>query len=141
MLGADTGTIGIHTSLPKNYDGLVTFNIFPTSTPIPDMAWIALQVSALKNEGTISEMCILGAQNVVFAADQTRNARFVSPAAVAASANSKTVNKQGNSTKLALGDPAPVEGWWFRDNLLDTNNFPRTGTASHSPGLSYSSHV
>ena len=131
MLGPETGTIGVHVSLPSNFDGLVTFNIFPTTGLIPDMSWLALQISTLKDGGDgIQIQCILGAQNVVFASDATRNARFLSPAAVRSRSNDdkKIAVTSGDSTQN------PVVGWWFRDNVSDQNLYPRTGTMCYSPG-------
>lgn len=99
------------------------------------MTWIALQISTLKDDSGISTECILGAQNVVFASDATRNARFLSPAAVQATASTvKKLTNVSQAQNLTLGDPAPVTGWWFRDVIGDTNSFPRVGVASHSPG-------
>ena len=131
QIGPETGTVGVHLSLPANFDGLVTFNIFPTTVPISNMSWLALQISTLKDgDGGVATQCILGAQNVVFASDATRNARFLSPAALRAAVDT--------DKKLAVtsGNPAqtPATGWWFRDNISDQNLYPRVGTMCHSPG-------
>ena len=95
------------------------------------MSWLALQISTLKDSGGgIQTQCLLGAQNVVFASDATRNARFLSPAAVRA--------RSSDDKKLAVTSGAstqnPVVGWWFRDNVSDVNLYPRTGTMCYSPG-------
>jgi hypothetical protein len=86
--------------------------------------------TTLKDDNGIETQCMLGAQNVVFASDATRNARFVSPAALRATVDPVT--------KLAVtsDDPpqTPATGWWFRDNLSDKNLYPRAGNVYHSPG-------
>jgi hypothetical protein len=134
-LGPETGTVGVHPSLPANFDGLVTFNIFPTAGPISDMSWLALQISTLKDGGGgIETQCILGAQNVVFASDATRNARFLSPAALRATLDKSNISDKKLAVTFADPDKNPATGWWFRDNISDQNLYPRVGTMCHSPG-------
>jgi hypothetical protein len=105
------------------------------------MSWVALQISTLKDDSDdsgISTEYILGAQNVVFASDATRNARFLSPAAVQLTASAtKEPSPVAKTQTVALGDGdgIPATGWWFRDVINDINSFPRViGILSHSPG-------
>jgi hypothetical protein len=98
------------------------------------MSWLALQISTLTQDGGISTQILLGAQNVVFASDATRNARFLSPAALRATSNG--LDKKLVAT-LVDSNPTPAVGWWFRDNINDTDLYPRTGALCHSPGDSF----
>ncbi|KDQ65007.1 hypothetical protein JAAARDRAFT_146326 [Jaapia argillacea MUCL 33604] len=131
-VGKSSEDVGINVSLPSDFDGVITLNIFPPSGEILDAySWVSLQATALRDGGDgISTACLLGALNVVFEADATRNARFASPAAI-----------QLKDTKIHKGfvgdgdGPQPVTGWWFRDTLSDTNAYPRVGIMSHSPDI------
>jgi hypothetical protein len=132
------GEFGVHAALSDGYDGIITLNIFPVSgATVQDYSWISLQVSAEQSSGRggVSTDCLLGALNVVFVADATRSARFASPAAIQLNAArpKASTNVSANSV-AALGDTVSYPGWWFRDTLGDTNNYPRGGVISHSPG-------
>ncbi|KAF9005499.1 hypothetical protein BDQ17DRAFT_1423981 [Cyathus striatus] len=133
------------------YDGHISMNIFrPDGEHFDPYSWMSLRVGMKPDVPGPYEF--LGAQNIVFEADSTRNIRFASPAAV-------NIRNNHPSPPTAGGDvtePAPVlaptptptpaaapeppkdvrpplvptfpvaTGWWFRSDMNDTNWFPRS---------------
>ncbi|KAF9005503.1 hypothetical protein BDQ17DRAFT_1353244 [Cyathus striatus] len=82
------------------YDGYITMNIFrPDSEHFDPYSWMSLRVGMKPDVPGPDEF--LGAQNIVFEADSTRNIRFASPAAV---------NLRNNQPSSQAADGDPVAG-------------------------------
>ena len=134
LVGSEGGDFGVRVSLKPNFDGIITMNIFLNPGSATSYSWVSLQAVAFdKGSGSISTACLLGAQNVVFDSAATRLARFASPTALELLKTRKS--KPLKEELLAADTQTPAIGWWFRSQLTDINAYPRTGQASHSPGM------
>jgi hypothetical protein len=142
-LSSDTGNIsllrrpvgsgdffGVHLSVSNGYDAIVNMTIFPAEGhPFQSYSWISLQATTIQSDDDgVSKSYLLGAQNVVFNAEPTRNLRFARPTSQEETIpEARILNSTVDSGNRAVG-------WWFRDEIGDTNSFPRLGVLSHSPG-------
>lgn len=141
--------IGVHVNLAPGFDDTITLNIFPdVDAVIETFAWVSLQASIVVPQTPqpggipISDVILLGAQNIVFHDDATTNLRMASPAANQLKQNARLLKTETNSATSTLAKTTDVvanvtgsaTGWWFRDDMGNTNLFPRTTAVYHSPG-------
>ncbi|PPQ90008.1 hypothetical protein CVT25_009648 [Psilocybe cyanescens] len=147
---SDNSDVGVHVSLPPGFNDTITIAVYPPSgVLIETFAWVSLQASVVVDSSSqsggipITNVYLLGAQNIVFHDDATTNLNFASPASnklrkLLQLAGAGTPVKPVQDT-LHIASTANVTGsatgWWFRDALNDTNNFPRTNTVYHSPDI------
>ncbi|KIJ63960.1 hypothetical protein HYDPIDRAFT_28856 [Hydnomerulius pinastri MD-312] len=136
-IGDSHHVIGSDNTIPSDYDGFITLNIFPPAGKcFRNAGWISLQAQILSPpdpDTGMSKTVLLGAENIVFNANRTRRARFYSQAAVALQAANRK-KTAGSKLSLNAANTTSSPQWWFRDQIGDTNSFPRTGMGYHSPG-------
>ncbi|KAH7106509.1 hypothetical protein BKA62DRAFT_687340 [Auriculariales sp. MPI-PUGE-AT-0066] len=117
----DTSTrIGFTVPVKDGLDTSITVQLYKGDgmTVPPDSSSISLVASVNKGSGHIVDTVILGAEHVVFDS-AIRLARSIVKGEL-------------------LG--GSVQGFYFRDNINDTNVFPREGTASCSPDIQLLGH-
>ncbi|PPQ89991.1 hypothetical protein CVT25_009631 [Psilocybe cyanescens] len=143
----DGSDVGVRVSLSPGFDDTVTITVFPPSGAIIEtFAWVSLQASVVVPEPSqaggipITNVYLLGAQNIVFHEEATTNLKFASPAAN----KLRKLTEAGIDVKpaqdtIAIANSAdatwPATGWWFRDAINDINKFPRTETLCNSPDI------
>ncbi|PPQ93430.1 hypothetical protein CVT25_004502 [Psilocybe cyanescens] len=143
----DGTDVGVHVSLPPGFDDTVTINVYPPyDVLIETFAWVSLQASVVVPESSqagnvpITSVYLLGAQNIVFHDDATTNLRFASPAANKLRKLTESgIDVKPEQDTIAIANATSVSGaatgWWFRDELNDTNNYPRTESLYTSPDI------
>ncbi|PPQ90007.1 hypothetical protein CVT25_009647 [Psilocybe cyanescens] len=142
--------IGVHVNLAPGFDDTITLNIFPgPEDTIETFAWISLQASIVVPQTTqpggipISDVILLGAQNIVFHDEATTNLKYASPAANKLKQHAQLqkadapagLEKAAVAVSNAANVTGSATGWWFRDDMGNPNLFPRTTTLSHSPDI------
>lgn len=136
----ENSDVGVHVSLDPGFDDIITLTVYPPSgIVIEPFAWVSLQASIVASKPSvsggipISNVYLLGAQNIVFHNDATTNLRFASPAANKLKKYVQITKDEGKSSSSqsitavnAARTSFSATGWWFRDALNDTNIYPRT---------------
>ncbi|PPQ82610.1 hypothetical protein CVT25_007124 [Psilocybe cyanescens] len=139
--------IGVHVNLAPGFDDTITLNIFPDADAVIEtFAWVSLQASIVVSQTSppggipISDVILLGAQNIVFHDDATTNLRHASPAAnkikqQAQLLKTETPVKLTEETVDVANITGSATGWWFRDEMGNPNLFPRTTSVYSSPDI------
>ncbi|TDL16739.1 hypothetical protein BD410DRAFT_831879 [Rickenella mellea] len=107
--------VGTAISVKDGFDALITIQVYKgKDSPLPpNYASVSLVASVVNTSGRIQTSQVIGAEHVLF--------------------DSSIRLSRGIVKSKQLGDAAV--GFYFRDNITDTNSFPRTGNASHSPDI------
>ncbi|KAH9486057.1 hypothetical protein JR316_0000121 [Psilocybe cubensis] len=142
---SDNTDVGVHVALDPGFDETITLTVhLPSDAVVETFAWISLQASIVVPQASqqgipITEVHLLGAQNIVFHDDATTNLRFASPAAnalrkyVQATKDVAQSVMSGDAAASLFASTFSATGWWFRDALNDSNHFPRTESLYISP--------
>ncbi|TDL14744.1 hypothetical protein BD410DRAFT_832964 [Rickenella mellea] len=107
--------VGTTISVKDGFDALITVQVYKgTGAPLPpNYASISVVASVIQTSGRIQTLQVIGAEHVLF--------------------DSAIRLSRGIVKARQLGDTAV--GFYFRDAMGDTDKFPRTGAASHSPDI------
>uniref|UniRef100_A0A8H8CQT2 Uncharacterized protein n=1 Tax=Psilocybe cubensis TaxID=181762 RepID=A0A8H8CQT2_PSICU len=140
--------VGVQVDLEPGFDDIITLNIFPGPEEVIDtFAWVSLQANIIQppSEDTrtipIGETLLLGALNIVFHDEAVTHLKYASHAANQLQEYSKIPEAEAGADSMTAENTENLRiygaatGWWFRDRLNDTNNFPRSLYGSNSPDI------
>ncbi|TDL16745.1 hypothetical protein BD410DRAFT_613226 [Rickenella mellea] len=107
--------VGTTISVKNGFDALITVQVYKgKDSPLPpNYASISLVASVVHTSSRIQTIQVIGAEHVLF--------------------DSSLRLSKGSAKAQHLGDTEV--GFYFRDNIGDTNVIPRTGNAYHSPDI------
>ncbi|TDL16741.1 hypothetical protein BD410DRAFT_844164 [Rickenella mellea] len=107
--------VGTTITVKDGFDALITVQIYKGTgaTMPPNYASVSLVASIVQTSGHLQTIQVIGAEHVLF--------------------DSALRLARGIVRAQQLGNTAV--GFYFRDAMGDTDSFPRTGAASHSPDI------